>query len=66
MLAKTTYKATVERSTMRDSRYLHTTSSGKLLEVFGKPLEQVIYNPEFLLHVPDDNFFVFTYFWYSK
>jgi len=40
MSAKSSYKATIECPTMRDSGYLHTTSSGKLLEAFGKPLEQ--------------------------
>jgi len=32
MTAKNSYKATVERSTMRDSVHVHTVSSGKLLE----------------------------------
>jgi len=40
MPVKNSYKATIERSTMRDSAYLHTTSCGKLLDVFDKPLEQ--------------------------
>jgi len=40
MPVKNKYKATIERSSTRDSAYLHTTSCGKLLDVFDKPLEQ--------------------------
>jgi len=40
MPAISSYKTTIERSNIRDSGYLLTTSSGKLLDVFGKPLEQ--------------------------
>jgi len=40
MPVKSSYKATIERSTMRDSAYVHTTSCGKLLDDFEKPLEQ--------------------------
>jgi len=40
MPVKNSYKATIERSTVRDSGYLHTTSCGNLLDVFEKPLEQ--------------------------
>jgi len=40
MPVKNCYKATIERSTMRDSAYLHTTSCWKLLDVFETPLEQ--------------------------
>jgi len=40
MPVKNSYKATIERSTMGDSTYLHTTSCGKLLDVFEKSLEQ--------------------------
>jgi len=62
MPAKSSCKATIERSTIGDSRYFYTTSSGKLLEVVRKLFEQSDQNPEFLLHVFDDKFFVFTYF----
>jgi len=34
MPVKNSYKTTIERSTMRDSGYLHTTSCGKLLDDF--------------------------------
>jgi len=40
MPVKNSYKATIERSTTRDSTYLHSTSCGKLLDAFEKPLEQ--------------------------
>jgi len=40
MPVKNSYKATIERSTMWYSGYLHTTSCEKFLDVFKKPLEQ--------------------------
>jgi len=40
MPVENSYKATIEHSTVRDSAYLHTTSCGKLLDVFEKPPEQ--------------------------
>jgi len=40
MPVKNSYKATIERSAVTDSAYLHTTSCGKLMDVVEKPLEQ--------------------------
>jgi len=34
MPVKNSYKATIEHSTVQNSGYLHTTSCGKLLDVF--------------------------------
>jgi len=44
------YKDTFERSTMRDSGYLRTTSCGKLLDISKKPLEQG--DPHILILAP--------------
>jgi len=62
MPVKNSYKATIERSTVKDSAYLHNTLVESCWMTSRSLLNKVIHKHEFLLRVVHDNLLVFTHF----